>query len=97
MSTLDSSTIKTRNVFIDFPKQSGFHDIYFTYDNPTLSKKKDESALWFSWFVFTQQFPGKGTEGYEKNEKLFRKLIAAEVPITPVMVENPDGMQNKCF
>ena len=95
-SRVDSSS-KWKNKYINFPKQSGFHDIYLTYENPSLSAKHDDLVFYFSWASFIEQFPGKGIEGYDKNEKLFWKLLAAEVPITPVMVENPDGMRRKTY
>jgi hypothetical protein len=95
-SRLDSLT-KWKNQHIDFPKQTGFHDIYITYDNPTIPAKDDDFVLYFSWASFVEQFPGKSAPGYVKNEKLFWKLLAAEVPITPVMIENPDGMRRKSY
>jgi len=92
-SRLDSIT-KWKELFFEFPKQSGFHDIYITYENPGLGKKKEnDDALFLGWFAFSQQFPTKGTPAYKKNEKLFRKLLAAPVPVTPVMVESPAGMR----
>jgi hypothetical protein len=92
-SKMDSLT-KLENLFFEFPKQSGFHDVYFSYQNPRIGeKKKTEDAVYLSWFAFSQQFPGKGTAAYEKNEKLFKKLLLAPVPVTPVMIEAPDGMR----
>ena len=76
---------------LDFPIGSGVHDLYFTYTNPNL-KKPDESAVLFDWFYFTQQFPGKGKPGYEENEKRFLSLVKANVPTTPIMMDNPMDM-----
>lgn len=90
-SRLDSLT-KLENKFFEFAKQSGLHDIYITYQNPRLGKKTDD-AVYLSWFAFSQQLPAKGTTEHDKNEKLFKKLLAAPVPVTPVMVEAPDGMR----
>ena len=76
---------------LDFPNGSGVHDLYFTYSNPNL-KKPDESAVLFDWFYFTQQFPGKGNPGYEENKKRFLSLMKANVPTTPIMMDNPMDM-----
>lgn len=76
---------------INFPKQSGVHDIYLTYVNPIL-KNPDENGLVFDWFHFTEQFPGKGLPGYEENYKTYWTLLSAPMPTTPVMMENPSTM-----
>jgi hypothetical protein len=86
---------KTQTVFVNFPKQSGVHDIYITYQNPSLPKKNEDFMLYFGWFAFAKQFPGSGQDGYEANKKLYVKLMTADVPVTPVMVENPPGMYRK--
>ncbi len=80
------------SVAIDFPVQTGVHDVYFTYHNPTVTDQK-QFIVFFDWFHFTQQFPGKGTAGYEANKKIFWKLLDANTASTPVMVENPSGMR----
>lgn len=81
-----------RREAVDFPMQDAIHDVYITYDNPTLPKGSEDMVVIFDWFGFMQQFPGKGTAGYEAHKKIFWDLINANVPTTPVMVENPDGM-----
>ncbi|MCW3118095.1 MAG: hypothetical protein JWM28_2177 [Chitinophagaceae bacterium] len=86
------SSDKKQTVFVDFPKQTGVHDIFITYENSLLPKKNDDFVLDFGWFAITKQFPGEGMEGYEANKKLYLKLLNAEVPIIPVMVENPGSM-----
>ncbi len=81
---------KYSNVIIDFAAQKGVHDIYFTY---TISpEKKDEYTLFFDWFAFTKQLPGKGNEGYEKINVAYHTLINSEGPTTPVMLDNPAAM-----
>jgi len=70
---------------------SGIHDIYFTYTNPHL-KKPEDNGQQMDWFYFTQEFPGKGKPGYEINKKIFWSLLTAQVPTTPIMIDNPPSM-----
>lgn len=77
-------------VTIDFPVQQGIHDVYLTYTCP--SHKGDEFTLFFDWFAFTKQLPGKGLQGYAAAEKDYNSLLNADVQTTPVMVENPAAM-----
>ncbi len=77
---------------VDLPMQTGIHDVYLVYDNPSLSRNTEDFVVVFDWFGFTQQFPGKGIEGYEAHKKMYWNLLTAPVPATPVMVENPSAM-----
>lgn len=77
---------------IDFPKQSGMHDIYITYSNPNL-KTMDENGVVFDWFHFTEKFPGKDKPGFEKTYNTYWELLQKRVPTTPIMMENPEGMR----
>ena len=70
---------------------SGVHDLYFTYTNPHL-KKPEQSGVTFDWFYFTNPFPAKGKEGYEKYKNTFWNLVNAKVPTTPIMMDNPSDM-----
>jgi hypothetical protein len=74
-----------------FPVQTGTHDLYFSYHNPTL-KTPTESGLQFDWFYFTQAFPGKDKKGYDTTYKHWWNLLAKEVPTTPVLLDNPAFM-----
>ena len=76
---------------IEIPVQSGVHDLYLSYNNPTL-KKPDDNGVLFDWFHFTEQFPGKEKQGYETSRKNFLALLRANVPTTPIMLENPLDM-----
>lgn len=80
-----------QKVYIDFPVQQGVHDIYVTYQNPSITDK-DQLAVYFDWFYFGHQFPGKGEEGYLANKKLFDDLLNTNVATTPILVENPKSM-----
>lgn len=75
----------------EFPIQTGVHDLYLSYTNPNL-KKPDDSGIWFDWFHFTEQFPGKDKPGYSTSQKNFYLLLHANVPTTPIMMENPSDM-----
>ncbi|MDQ7949037.1 MAG: DUF1549 domain-containing protein [Pedobacter sp.] len=81
---------------IDFAKQRGIHDVYLKYSNPGV-KNPDEFIVYFDWFYFTQQFPGKDHPQYAANKKLFTELMNASVSTTPVMVENPSAMRRKNY
>jgi len=68
---------------------TGVHDLYFTYNNPSL-KKPDDNGVTFDWFYFTQPFPGNGNNGYDSAYKHFWDLVkTGNVEITPIMMENP--------
>ena len=78
---------------ISFPLSGDnrIHDIYFKYVNQI------EVPIFFEWFAFNKQLPGKGTDGYEANKKLFWELLSAPVETVPVLVENPVSLQRKTF
>lgn len=84
-----------RNEFISFAPQTGIHDVYLTYENPSLPADNKDFAVTFDWFSFTEQLPGKTLPGFARTEQLFRELLNAKVPTTPVMVENPSWMWRK--
>lgn len=85
-----------QNVYVDFKKQKGIHDVYVRYSNPTW-RKPGELLVFFDWFHFSPQFPGKGKPGYATYKKTFNDLLNAQVPTTPVMIENPTAMQRKNY
>ena len=88
---------KWKKQYVDFPIQSGVHDVYLTYENATLRKNSEEFAVIFDWFSFMQPLPGKGLPGYETSKKMFWDLVTANVPTTPVMIENPAWMWRKTY
>ncbi len=79
------------NGIIDFAHQTGVHDVYLTYKIP--HQNKDEFTLFFDWFAFTKQLPGNGNKGFEQNNIAYNTLLNADVPTTPIMVENPAAMR----
>jgi len=82
---------------VNFPMQQGVHDVYITYQNAS-KDKGDAILVFFDWFYFTDQFPGKGKIGYAEQQKNFWTLLEAEpASATPIMVENPQNRQRKTF
>ena len=71
--------------------QSGVHHLYFTYKN-SLLKKPEATGVIFDWFYFTNALAGADKPGFETAQKNFWQLLSADVPTTPVMMENPSFM-----
>ena len=80
----------------DIKPASGVHNLIFTYKNSTLKNPTDNGAL-LDWLYFTQPFPGKEKEGYEDIKNTFWKLMNADVPTTPVMMDNPADMHRTSY
>jgi hypothetical protein len=72
---------------VDLPRGKGVHDLFITYENPRI-KKQDQSGLQFDWFYFTKSLP----PGDVAMRKLYWRLVTAEVPTVPVMIDNPADM-----
>lgn len=68
-------------------------DIFFSFTAPAGANAKD--LLGIEWLSFIGAFPGKGSPGYEANQKLFWQLMSEKVETTPVLVENPASMRRK--
>lgn len=81
-------------VELSFPQQSGTHDIYLAYDNPAMKDPK-EYGIMFNWFYFTRAFPGEGLPGYATNLDRYNKLLRANTPTTPILLENPADMRRE--
>lgn len=80
-----------KNGMVTFARQNGVHDVYLCFQNPSL-KDAMQNSVYLDWFYFSPQFPGAGKPGYTENKKLFMALAAANVPVTPVIIENPAAM-----
>jgi hypothetical protein len=74
----------------------GMHDLYFTYSNPNLKKPEDNGAI-CDWFYFTEELPGKDKPGYGEIKKKYQQLYTADVPTTPVMMDNPPYMHRASY
>ena len=81
-------------IALDIPLQNGTKDIYLTYNNPS-EKDTLNGIIMFNWFYFTRQFPGRGIPGYENFKRSYWNLVTANVPGTPIMMENPQDWQRK--
>ena len=88
---------KWRKESVSIEPQKGVHDVYLTYDNPTFPVKTEQFAIIFDCFAFMPQVPGKGLAGYSEIKRSFWELVNADVPSTPVMVENPPNLWRKTF
>ncbi|HTH56316.1 MAG TPA: DUF1553 domain-containing protein [Cyclobacteriaceae bacterium] len=75
---------------VDFVRQSGVHDLFFTYDNPAMKSAEDNGML-FDWFYFTNDLDKLNASTYQT----FWKLVTKDVPSTPVMIENVGAMRRK--
>ncbi len=74
----------------------GVHNLIFTYSNPSL-KDALENAVTFDWFHFTEPFPGADKPGYADMKANFWKLLNANVPSVPVMMDNPTDMHRATY
>ncbi len=92
LQTIAIDTAKGWNIGnVQFPTGLGVHDLFLTYSNPNLTNP-NKSGLQFDWLYFTDELPGKEKPGYENVQKLFWKLLNKDMPMTPVMMDNPADM-----
>lgn len=95
---LTSITLDTTRGFLikltEFPKQIGVHDLYLSYDNPTLVFP-DKNALRFDWFNFGPKFPGVASAGYKQTLDSYMKILNKGLPTTPIMMDNPVTMHRQ--
>ncbi len=75
---------------------TGVHNLIFTYVNSNLKKPVDAGAL-LDWLYFTQEFPGKDKEGYAAIKNDYWKLLTADVPTTPIMMDDPPDMHRTSY
>ncbi|MDB5278405.1 MAG: hypothetical protein JWR61_3360 [Ferruginibacter sp.] len=90
--TKNGWTINETNII----PQTGFHNLYFTYINPLLKKPEATGAL-FDWFYFTNELASASKPGYDSVEKKYWRLLNADVPTTPVMMDNPANMHRTSY
>ena len=75
---------------VDLPGVRGVHDLYISYENSRL-KKPEESGLQFDWFYFSRKLPA----GEPAMERLYWRLVNADVPTVPVMMDNPTDLHRE--
>lgn len=73
---------------LDFAKQSGVHDLYFTYENSSI-KTAEENGMLFDWFFFTSGLDKMNASVYQS----FWQLMNKEVESTPIMLDNQGEMK----
>ncbi|KIC95077.1 hypothetical protein OI18_08420 [Flavihumibacter solisilvae] len=81
--------------YTGFSTQQGVHDIYLSYENSLMPKGKYEDGMSFGWIAASVKLPGKGTKEYSKYHDVYRQLLEAPVPGTPIMLENPANLARK--
>lgn len=86
---------KWQYVSVKLPVQKGIADIYIKYRNNSI--KPADDAMVVNWFSFTQDLPGKEKPGYAKMHDQYWKLLTADVPATPIMMENGREKRRKTF
>lgn len=75
--------------------QKGIHDVYVQYENGGI--KPTDDAMVVNWFAFTQQLPGEGKPGYSERKEQYWKLLTADVPSIPILMENGIARGRKTF
>ena len=75
----------------DIKRMNGIHSLFFTYENNKLKTPTDVGAM-IDWLYFTEEFPGKEKADYAAMKNAYWKLLIADVPTTPVMMDNPSYM-----
>lgn len=77
---------------VSIPATDGVHDLWLTYKNPNLKKPEDNGAN-FSWFYFTETFPGNDQPGYDSAKQQYIDLIGStEYTSTPIMVDGSNDL-----
>lgn len=76
-------------------EKKGIHDIYLLYETPSIPADAENFLVIFDWVSFQPSFPGKGMPGFQEMEQKFWALMYANMPTTPVMLENPKWMWRK--
>lgn len=66
--------------------QNKLHDIYFVYDNPSLSDPR-ANGIMLDWFYFHE---GLGQKVNNEQKKIFWELVNASPVTTPIMMDNPE-------
>lgn len=79
---------------LEFSPVQGKHDLYLTYENPTIQDDKG-TGLRFDWLAFTNPFPGRDRPGYAANLQRFWELMDASTGRTLIMFENTPGQSRQ--
>jgi hypothetical protein len=82
---------KWKNYTFPIDSSDGKHNLHLSFDSPEL-KDLNTEGLFFNWFHFTKEFPGKNHQNYAENKQLFQDLVNVNTPSTPIMLDNPPHM-----
>ncbi|MBC7629092.1 DUF1553 domain-containing protein [Ferruginibacter sp.] len=85
-------TIAASNLFVT----AGRHNLYFSYSNPTITSP-ETNGVTFDWFYFTDKLSGVDKKGFAANKDAYWKLLTADVPTTPIMMENPASLHRTSY
>ncbi len=70
----------------------GKHDLYFTHRSKTPIDPL-QNVMMFEWFYFTNPLASPLKPDFQMANQLFFELLRADLPTTPIMLENPDYMK----
>ena len=91
-----SANEKWRSESVSISTQNGVHDIFLSYTNPSLPDSSDIAVV-FDRFHFVNELSGKGLPGYTAVVNNFWELYKADVPTTPIMMDNKGASSRKTF
>jgi hypothetical protein len=84
-----------KTIQIPLKKESGVHDLYFTFKNTRI--KPDQPVCGIEWFAFRAMLPEEGTPAFSSMQRNFLALLNAKVENTPVMIENTSEQFRRTF
>lgn len=94
LATVSLPSTKGRQVIVsDLKEETGTHDLYLVFKNPTAGK--DQPICMIEWFSFREAFPLSSEPSVFDVRSKFLELVNLNPPSVPVMVENPVDMHRK--
>lgn len=82
-----------RVIVSDIKAETGVHDLYLVFKNP--SAGKDQPICMIEWFAFREPLPtGPAADAFQMQDK-FLQLVNTSPKSVPVMIENPADMRRK--
>lgn len=71
-------------------------DLYFDFQNPSLSGDRAKNAIHLEYISLTKNLPGKDKPGYAETKNAYWKILTQQPDSTiPVMLENPAFLKRK--
>ncbi|PSR53655.1 hypothetical protein AHMF7605_09020 [Adhaeribacter arboris] len=84
----------TQREIIPLKPTSGFHDLYFVFENAAQSNPEDYVCQ-LDWILFLESLPGIDKSDYPEVEKKLVSLLNSETEQIPVFYENPADFRRK--